>query len=103
MENKEDELVGFNENLEENEIISAQNNSCSKKDKIFIFLFISVLIIVAAIIILYFFYLKEDNEYKDEDNLLKNYSFKAKYYTEENNTNGSLGRASDEVLEMNID
>ena len=31
MENKEEDLIGFNQNIEENQVLDNQNNSCSKK------------------------------------------------------------------------
>ena len=116
MDNKEDDFIGFNENVEENDVIDNQNNSSSKKYKIFIVIFISVLVIAAAIALLYFFYFKDKDKDKDkdkyndneienevEDRLLQNYTFKAVYYTESNKTEVRLCKNPEEILELNID
>ena len=91
MDDREDELVGFHENIDENNALDNQNNSCCTKTKIFIFISISLLIIAATIIILYFFYFnKKDKENENEveveieDILLKNYTLKAVFYTKYN-------------------
>ena len=103
MKNKDDELVDFNEDIEEKEVLNNQNSSCFK---ICIIISISFIVIIAAIIILYFFYLKKDkdNDQGDEpeDSLLRNYTFEAVYYTEENSTYIYF-RDQYEILEMNID
>ena len=108
MDHREDELVGFHENIDENNSLDNQNNSCCTKTKIFIFISISLLIIAATIIILYFFYFnKKDKENENEveveieDILLKNYTLKAVFYTKYNNTRVRIGINGNEVLEMN--
>ena len=40
MDDKDDELVGFHENIDENNALDNQNNSCCSKTKIFIYLFL---------------------------------------------------------------
>ena len=58
---------------------------------------------------LYFFYFKKakDNEDEEEeefeDRLLKNYTFKAEYNTEANNTNVSLAMLGNGIIEIIID
>ena len=60
MKNKDDELVDFNEDIEEKEVLNNQNSSCFK---ICIIISISFIVIIAALIILYFFYLKKDKDH----------------------------------------
>ena len=110
MDNKEEDLVGFKQNIEEKEVLNAENYSCFKKYKIFIVIFISILIFVASIIILYFFYFKKDKDYEDkdyedeiEDSSLQNYTFKAVYYTEKNRTKSGFLVEYSKVLEMKVD
>ena len=52
MENEDDELVGFNQDIEEKVVPNNQNSSCFK---ICIIISISFLVIIAAMIVLYFF------------------------------------------------
>ena len=104
MDDKDDELVGFHENIDENNALDNQNNSCCTKTKIFIFISISLLIIAATIIILYFFYFNIKDKAKDNENgdsLLQKYTLKAVFYTKYNNTRVRMGINGNEVLEIN--
>ena len=126
---KNQETIEENKNYNENLINTKSNFSFYQKYKIYIFILASIIIITLIIVLLV--YLTKDKsshcEIGDEDKCLTckedecgscnigyklvngkcilNYSFKAIYFTSENNTNIQLFHKSysNEILEMNID
>ena len=106
MEAKDSELLGFDKNIEEKEVLNNQNYSFFRKNRIYIFISISVLIIATIIILSVYLAKDKDKDNIDDeesDSLLNHYTCKAVFYTETNNSNISLGFKKNDILEMKID